>query len=63
MQAFKKGRKKMKKNTIDKIGYIVIIVTIVLLNIFIGSNIKDPIWIIQAIVSIFTLIYIITKKI
>ena len=53
----------MKKVTIDKIGYIVIIVTIILLNIFIGSNIKDPIWIIQAIVSIFTLIYIITKKI
>lgn len=53
----------MKKNSVDKIGYIVIIVTIILLNIFIGSNIKDPIWIIQAMVSIFTLIYVVIKKI
>ena len=63
MDDLRKEKNKMKKNTIDKIGYIVIVVTIVLLNIFIGSNIKDPIWIIQAIVSIFTLIYIIAKKI
>ena len=47
----------------NKIGYKIILLTIVLLNIFIGSNIKNPIWIIQAIVSIFSLIYIITKKI
>lgn len=51
----------MKKT--DKIAYIAIIATIILLNIFIGSNIKDPIWIIQTIVSIITLIYIIVKKI
>ena len=51
----------MKK--IDKICYKIILLTIVLLNIFIGSNIKRPIWIVQAIVSIFSVIYIITKKI
>lgn len=51
----------MKK--IDKLAYITIIVTIVLLNIFIGSNIKEPIWIIQTIVSVIALAYIITKKI
>lgn len=51
----------MKK--IDKLAYITIIATIVLLNIFIGSNIKEPIWIIQTMVSIVTLIYVITKKI
>ena len=52
-----------KKNIIDKIGFFVIIVTIIMLNMFIGSNIKEPIWIIQAIVSVFTAIYIIIKKI
>lgn len=51
----------MKK--IDKLGYITIIITIILLNIFIGSNIKEPIWIIQTIVSTIALAYIITKKI
>ena len=51
------------KITIDNIGLIVILLTIILLNIFIGSNIKDPIWIIQTIVSLFTLIYLIVKKI
>lgn len=51
----------MKK--IDKIGLVVILMTIVLLNIFIGSNIKEPIWIIQTIVSMFTLIYMIIKKV
>ncbi len=52
-----------KKNIIDKIGFFVIIVTIIMLNMFIGSNIKEPIWIIQAIVSAFTAIYLIIKKI
>lgn len=56
-------QKNKSKITIDSIGFIVIILTIVMLNIFIGSNIKDPIWIIQTIVSIFTLIYLIVKKI
>ena len=51
----------MKK--IDKIAYGVILILIVLLNVFIGSNIKDPIWIIQLIVGVFTVIYIIVKKI
>ncbi len=51
------------KITIDNIGLIVILLTIILLNIFIGSNIKDPIWIIQTIVSLFTLIYLTVKKI
>ena len=51
----------MKK--IDKIAYVVILILIVLLNVFIGSNIKDPIWIIQLIVSIFTVVYIIVKKV
>ena len=48
---------------IDKIGYKLLLVVIVMLNIFIGSNIKPPIWLIQTIVSVFTVIYIITKKI
>ena len=51
----------MKK--IDKIAYVVILISIVLLNVFIGSNIKDPIWLIQLIVSVFTVVYIIVKKI
>ena len=53
----------MEKNKIEKVGFAIILITIVLLNIFIGSNIKQPIWIIQAIVSLFTLIYIIMKTI
>ena len=53
----------MKTNIIDKIGSIIIVIIILLLNIFIGSNIKEPIWLIQVIVSIFTLIYLIAKKI
>ena len=52
-----------KKNIVDKIGFFIIIVTIIMLNMFIGSNIKEPIWIIQAIVSVFTAIYLIIKKI
>lgn len=51
------------KDIIDKIGFFVIILTIIMLNFFIGSNIKEPIWIIQAIVSVFTVVYIIVKKI
>lgn len=51
------------KNKLDKIGFGIILITIVLLNIFIGSNIKQPIWIIQLLVSLFTLLYLITKKI
>lgn len=51
----------MKK--IDKIAYGIILIVIVILNICIGSNIKNPIWIIQAIVSVFTVFYIIIKKI
>ena len=53
----------MKEKQIDKIGFIFLIIIIVLLNIFIGSNIKQPIWIIQTIVSIFTLVYLIIKKV
>ena len=53
----------MKEKQIDKIGVIFLIIIIVLLNIFIGSNIKQPIWIIQTIVSIFTLVYLIIKKV
>ena len=34
-----------------------------MLNIFIGSNIKQPIWLIQAMVSTFSVIYILIKKI
>ena len=56
-----KKRKKVKR--IEKICYKIILLTIVLLNIFIGSNIKRPIWIVQLVVSIFLVIYIITKKI
>lgn len=51
----------MKK--IDKIAFATIIIAIVLLNIYIGSNIKEPIWIIQTIVSFMALVYILTKKI
>ena len=50
-------------NIIEKIGFIIILLTIVALNIYIGSNIKEPIWIIQAIISTFTLIYLIINKI
>ena len=53
----------MKEKQIDKIGFIFLIIIIVLLNIFIGSNIKQPIWIIQTIISIFTLVYLIIKKV
>ena len=52
----------MEKSKIEKIGFAVILITIILLNIFIGSNIKQPIWIVQVIVSIFTLIYIIISR-
>ena len=50
----------MKK--IDKFGFISILITIVLLNIYIGSNIKSPIWIIQIFMSFVSIIYIILKK-
>ena len=52
-----------KQEKINQIGFIVILATIVLLNIFIGSNIKQPIWLIQVILSIFTIIYLIISKI
>lgn len=51
----------MKK--IDKIAFATIIIAIVLLNIYIGSNIKEPIWIIQTIVSFIAFGYILIKKI
>ena len=51
------------KDIIDKIGFFVIILTIIMLNFFIGSNIKEPIWIIQALVSVFAVVYIIVKMI
>ncbi len=51
----------MKK--IDKIAFVTIITTIILLNICIGSNIKEPIWIIQILVSFIAFIYILIKKI
>ena len=55
--------KQIKKPTIDSIGFIVICITMVMLNIWIGSNIKAPIWIIQTFINIFTVIYILIKKI
>ena len=55
--------KENKEKKIDKIGFIIILITIILLNIFIGSNIKQPIWIMQVIVSVFTLIYLVIKKV
>ena len=55
--------KENKEKKIDKLGFIIILITIVLLNIFIGSNIKQPIWLIQTIVSVFTLIYLIVQKV
>lgn len=51
----------MKK--IDKFGFIAILLTIILANIFIGSNIKEPLWIIQLFMSVVSIIYIIVKKI
>ena len=48
---------------IDKIAQISIIITIILLSINIGSNLKEPLWLIQSFVCIITTIYIITKKI
>ena len=53
----------MKEKRIDKIGFIIILITIFLLSLFVGSNIKEPIWLIQTIISIFSLIYLIEKKI
>ena len=51
-----------KEKKIDKIGFIIILITIFLASIFIGANIKEPIWILQAIISIFTIVYITIKK-
>lgn len=51
----------MKK--VDKFGFISVLITVVLLNIYIGSNIKNPIWAIQIFASIVSAIYIILKKI
>lgn len=51
----------MKK--IDRIAFVTIIITIILLNTCIGSNIKEPIWIIQTIVSFIAFGYILIKKI
>lgn len=47
----------------DKITNKVIILVIILLNIFIGSNIKSPIWIIQTLISVYAFIYVFIKKI
>lgn len=47
-----------KKISLDNIGFIIIILTIIILNIFIGSNVKNPIWIVQFIVSAYTAIYV-----
>ena len=44
------GMDKMK--ILEKITYKIILIVIVVLNICIGSNIKDPIWIIQIIVQL-----------
>lgn len=51
------------KEKFDKITNIVIILVIILLNIFIGSNIKSPIWIIQTLISVYAFIYVFIKKI
>lgn len=60
----KQEKDKIKsEKLIEKAGLVIILLTIVLLNIFIGSNIKDPIWLIQMIVSVFTAIYLIASKI
>ncbi len=60
----KQEKDKIKsEKLIEKTGFIIILLTIVLLNIFIGSNIKQPIWIIQMMVSVFTMIYLIISKI
>ena len=55
------GMDKMK--ILEKITYKIILIVIVVLNICIGSNIKDPIWIIQMFVSVLTIIYVIVRKI
>ena len=49
-------------NKTDKFGFVSILVTIVMANIFIGSNIKEPIWIMQFFMSIVSIIYIVIKK-
>ena len=51
------------KEKFDKITNKVIILVIILLNIFIGSNIKSPIWIIQTLISVYAFIYVFRKKI
>ncbi len=51
------------KEKFDKITNKVIILVIILLNIFIGSNIKSPIWIIQTLISVYAFIYVFIKKI
>lgn len=48
---------------IDKLGLFFICVIIIILNIYIGSNIKEPIYIIQMLAIIFGTIYCIIKKI
>ena len=48
---------------LEKITYKIILIVIVVLNICIGSNIKEPIWIIQMFVSVLTIIYVIVRKI
>lgn len=52
-----------KIEKIENITYKFILLIIVLLNICIGSNIKEPIWLIQAVISLYTIIYVIIKKI
>lgn len=51
------------KEKFDKITNKVILLVIILLNIFIGSNIKSPIWIIQTLISVYAFIYVFIKKI
>lgn len=48
---------------IDKIALVVLCIVILLLNIYIGSNISDPRTFIYLLVTIFTGIYVIVKKI
>lgn len=50
------------KINIDKIGFIVILTIVVLSNIFIGTNIVEPVWFLQSFITIFTAIYMVIKK-
>lgn len=48
---------------IQKIGFIFILIVIFLSSIFIGSNVKNPIWIVQFLVSAFSIFFIVFNKI